>query len=149
MRTLAVVWSVSVEASHEQHDRNGGVGTGILGGTNEEWDVLAIEGGTVGMGDDNFMDGGLPEGCSLHVDLLLAVEGVPFDVVFVVLASIVDVGEAGNAVDDCSATEVVGCFVWLAALQSFLGVLFKGGGHLEESVGVFICSCIVDVFLLY
>lgn len=109
--------------------------------------MLAIDGGAVGVGDDNFVDGGLPERGSFQVDFLLAVKGMPFDVVFVILVCVVNVGEAGDAVDDGGAAEVVGCFVGLVVVDGCRGLLFEVGGDWEEGVGVFVCGCVVDFFL--
>lgn len=102
----------------------------------------------MGVGDDDFVDGGLPERGSFQVDLLLTIEGMPFDVVFVILVRVVDVGEAGDAVDDGSTAEVVGCFVCLVVADGFFGFLFEVGGNWEEGMRVFVCGCIVDIFLV-
>lgn len=100
------------------------------------------------MGDDDFLDGGFPEGGGFQVDFFLAVEGEPFDVFFIVLVCVVDVGEAGYAVNYGGAAEVVGCFVLLVVLEGFIGLLFEVGGGLEEGMSVLICGSVVDVFLV-
>ena len=110
--------------------------------------MLAIDRGAVSVGNDVFLDGGLPERGGFQVDLLLAIESMPLDIICVVLLRVVNVGETGNAVYDSGAPEVVRCFVGLVVADGFLGFLLEVGGNWEEGVGVFVCGCIVDVFLV-
>lgn len=148
MRALAVVRPIAIKTRQQQHRWDVVTRASLLREARVDWDVLAIGRRAMSVGDDDFVDGGLPERGSLQVDLLLAVEGVPFDVTFVVLVCIIDVGEAGDAVDDGGAAEVVRCFVGLVVADGFLGFLFEVGGDREEGVGVFVCGCVVDVFLV-
>jgi hypothetical protein len=100
------------------------------------------------VGDDDFLDGGLPEGSGFQVYLLLAVESMPFDIICVVLVFVVNVGEAGDAVYNSGAPEVVRCFVGLVVADGFLGLLLEVGGNWEEGVCIFVCGCVVDIFLV-
>lgn len=147
MCTLAVVRPISIKTCQQQHNRNGVARASLFWEARVDGNMLAIDGGAVGVGDDDFVDGRLPERGSSQVGLLLAVEGIPFDIVFVILVCVVDVREARDAVDNGGTTEIVGCFVCLVVADSFLGFLFEVGGYREEGMGVFICSCVIDVFL--
>lgn len=100
------------------------------------------------MRNDDFIDGGLPEGGGFQVDLFLAVESMPFDIIFVVFVRVINIGEAGDTVDNGSAAKIVGCFVSLVVADGFLGFLFEVRGDWKESVGIFICGCVINVFLV-
>lgn len=106
VRALAVVGPVPVQAGHEQ-DGGDAVGSArFLWQTDVQRDGGSIVPGGVGVWDDFFFDGWVPQGRGFEVDLFLALEGEAFHR-GVGVAGWADVGESGDAEDDCCAAEKV------------------------------------------
>ena len=149
VRALAVIRPVPVETRHEHYDGDGRASIGFCGRANIDRDVSAVERRTVGVRHDDFGDGGSPERSGLEVDLLLAVKGIPFDVLGITLVGVVDVWEARDAVHHCGTAKVFRCLLGLATLLCVLGLLLEVRSNRQEGVRVFVRSRIVDVILYY
>jgi hypothetical protein len=75
VRPLAVIGSIPVQPGHEKHDGDTVGGGRFLGQTHVDWNVCAIAAGGVRVGNDFFLEHGLPDGGGFEVDVLLALEG--------------------------------------------------------------------------
>lgn len=135
MCPLAVIGSVSIQPGHEQNDRDAIGGRSLFGKTDVQGDVGTLVASSVCVWNHLFLQRGLPEGCGLQVDLLLALEGEALDGGLWARGR-ADVGESRNTENDCGTAVEVGGRVWLARFESFVGLFLQGLCSREEGIGV-------------